>query len=52
MRTGILPAGNYRHQEVDYQHGDFLFNVEMSGPMPGLTLCFWFGMNGLIQCNH
>jgi hypothetical protein len=27
----------YRHQEVDYEKGDFLFDVEMSGPVIGLV---------------
>jgi hypothetical protein len=39
-------VGGYRHQDVDYHDGDFLLDVEMSGPMLGLMLRFWFGMNG------
>jgi hypothetical protein len=31
-----LVAG-YRHLEVDYENGDFLFDVEMAGPMLGFT---------------
>lgn len=27
----------YRHQEVDYEKGDFLFDIEMSGPIVGLV---------------
>lgn len=27
----------YRHQEVDYEKGDFLFDVELSGPIVGLV---------------
>jgi len=34
-----LSAG-YRHQEVDYDHGDFLFDVEMSGPIIGASINF------------
>lgn len=30
----------YRHQEVDYDQGDFLFDVEMSGPILGVTILF------------
>jgi hypothetical protein len=36
----VLLVGGYRHQEVDYQAGDFLFDVEMSGPM--LRLAYHF----------
>ena len=52
MRTGILLVGDYRHRKVDYQGGDFLFDIEVSGQMPGLMFRFWFGMDGLILCNH
>jgi len=34
-----LTAG-YRHQEVDYKNDGFLFDVEMSGPVIGLTFRF------------
>jgi len=27
----------YRHQEVDYENDDFLYDVEMSGPTVGLN---------------
>ena len=30
----------YRHQEVDYREGDFLFDVELSGPIIGLVFGF------------
>jgi hypothetical protein len=30
----------YRHQEVDYDDGDFLFDIEMSGPVVGLKVAF------------
>ena len=30
----------YRHQEVDYRKGDFLFDVELSGPIIGLVFGF------------
>ena len=39
-------VGGYRHQDVDYHDGDFLFDVEMSGPIFGLMLRLRFGMNG------
>ena len=39
-------VGAYRHQGVDYHDGDFLFDVEMSGPIFGLMLRFRLGMNG------
>ncbi|NQZ53990.1 MAG: hypothetical protein HRT93_07035 [Piscirickettsiaceae bacterium] len=37
---GISFLAGYRHQEVDYDDGDFLFDVEMSGPVLGLTVVF------------
>jgi hypothetical protein len=30
----------YRHQEVDYEDGDFLYDIEMSGPAIGLNFLF------------
>jgi predicted porin len=30
----------YRHQEVDYDNGDFLFDIETTGPIIGLTTSF------------
>lgn len=30
----------YRHQEVDYENEDFLYDIEMSGPTIGLTFLF------------
>jgi hypothetical protein len=45
-------VSGYRHQEVDYQYNNFLLDVELTGPMYGLTFRFRFAMNGLIQCNH
>ncbi|MBL4658747.1 MAG: hypothetical protein JKY19_00195 [Alcanivoracaceae bacterium] len=30
----------YRHQEVNYNNGDFLYDIEMSGPALGLTFKF------------
>jgi hypothetical protein len=50
--TGILLTGDYRHQNLDHQDGNFLFNFAMSVPLPGLTLHFQFAMNGSIPCNH
>lgn len=43
----IVPLSAYRHQD-----GEFMFDVEMSEPMPGLTFRFRFGMNGPILCNQ
>ncbi|MCM8530872.1 MAG: hypothetical protein NE330_06910 [Lentisphaeraceae bacterium] len=34
-----LVAG-YRHMSIDYEKGDFLFDVEVSGPMLGLVIRF------------
>jgi hypothetical protein len=36
----LLLSVGYRHQEVDYENGDFLFDIEMSGPMIGLNFRF------------
>jgi len=30
----------YRHQEIDYENGDFLYDIEMSGPVTGLNFRF------------
>lgn len=30
----------YRHQEIDYDEGDFLYDIEMSGPVTGLRISF------------
>ena len=37
MGDDFMLTVGYRHQEVDYQDGDFLFDVEMSGPVIGLV---------------
>lgn len=36
----FAPVIGYRHLEVDYDKGDFLFDVEMSGPLIGGVLRF------------
>jgi len=33
-------TAGYRHIEVDYDHGDFLYDVEISGPIIGGTFRF------------
>ncbi|RLD06037.1 MAG: hypothetical protein DRI65_07555 [Chloroflexota bacterium] len=33
-------VGGYRHLELDYDNGPFLFDVEMSGPVMGATFSF------------
>ena len=33
-------SAGYRHQEVDYDNGNFLFDVEMSSPIMGATINF------------
>ncbi len=48
MKLGglVLLISGYRHQGVDYHDDDFLFDVEMSHPVPGLTFRVAFDMNG------
>lgn len=48
----VLLFSGYRHQGLDYHDGDFLVDVEMSGPVPGLTFRVSLDMNGLILCDH
>jgi len=37
-----------RHELSGGVNGGFLFDIEMSAPMPGLTFHFRFDMNGLM----
>ena len=30
----------YRHQEIEYENGDFLYDIRMSGPVTGLSFRF------------
>lgn len=36
----ISALAGYRHLEVDYQHNGFKFDVELSGPVVGMTIKF------------
>ena len=36
----ISAVAGYRHLEVDYKHGDFKYDVQMSGPIIGATIHF------------
>ena len=36
----ISAVAGYRHLEVDYKHGDFKYDVQMSGPVIGATIRF------------
>ena len=33
----FLAVVGYRYMKLDYENGDFLFDVEMSGPSVGLS---------------
>ncbi len=37
---GVSFSVGYRHQEINYKKGDFLFDVKMSGPTIGATIRF------------
>jgi hypothetical protein len=36
----VSVQAGYRHMEVDYDHGDFLYDIELSGPIVGTTFRF------------
>ena len=40
LGDGYSIVGGYRHMMIDYEKGDFLFDVEVSGPMLGLVIRF------------
>lgn len=40
FNNSISAIAGYRHLEVDYQHNGFVFDVEMSGPVVGMTIHF------------
>lgn len=40
FNDSISAIAGYRHLEVDYEHGGFVFDVELSGPVIGMTIRF------------
>ncbi len=38
FNDSISAIAGYRHLEVDYEHNGFIFDVEMSGPVIGMTI--------------
>lgn len=40
LGDGYSMVTGYRHMAIDYEKGDFLFDVEVSGPMLGLVIKF------------
>jgi hypothetical protein len=40
LKDWIFAHAGYRHMRVDYENGDFLYDVELSGPIVGATFRF------------
>jgi hypothetical protein len=40
FNDSVSAIAGYRHLEVDYEHNGFVFDVEMSGPVIGMTIHF------------
>ena len=40
FNDSVSAIAGYRHLEVDYEHNGFVFDVEMSGPVIGMTIRF------------
>jgi len=40
FNDSVSAIAGYRHLEVDYEHNGFVFDVEMSGPVVGMTIVF------------
>jgi hypothetical protein len=40
FNNSVSAIAGYRHLEVDYEHNGFVFDVEMSGPVIGMTIRF------------
>jgi hypothetical protein len=40
FNESVSAIAGYRHLEVDYEHAGFVFDVEMSGPVIGMTIHF------------
>ena len=40
FNNSVSAIAGYRHLEVDYEHKGFVFDVEMSGPVLGMTIRF------------
>jgi len=40
FNDSISAIAGYRHMDVDYRHNGFVFDVELSGPMIGMTINF------------
>jgi hypothetical protein len=40
FNESVSAIAGYRHLEVDYEHAGFVFDVEMSGPVVGMTIHF------------
>lgn len=40
FNNSVSAIAGYRHLEVDYEHNGFVFDVEMSGPVIGMTIAF------------
>jgi hypothetical protein len=40
FKESISAIAGYRHLEVDYHHNGFVFDVELSGPVIGMTILF------------
>ena len=40
FNNSISATAGYRHLEVDYENNGFVFDVELSGPVIGMTITF------------
>jgi len=36
----ISAIAGYRHMDVDYHHNGFVFDIDLSGPVVGMTVNF------------
>ena len=40
LHDRIFAHAGYRHMRFDYENGDFLYDVDLSGPIVGATVRF------------